>query len=77
MSIDIYIRLSVERQPRKGRLIVRVTKAQAERNRAHIVATVARLFRERGYTVSVWRNWWQPPGSPMAGSTSTSAPRPT
>ncbi|WP_405560423.1 hypothetical protein OHV08_44485 [Streptomyces canus] len=56
MSIDIYIRLSVERQPRKGRLIVRVTKAQAERNRAHIVATVARLFRERGYTVSVWRN---------------------
>ncbi|PAZ09175.1 TetR family transcriptional regulator [Streptomyces sp. SA15] len=28
---------------------MRVTKAQAERNRAHIVATAARLFRERGY----------------------------
>jgi len=28
---------------------VRVTKAQAEQNRAHIVATAARLFRERGY----------------------------
>lgn len=33
----------------KGRLDMRVTKAQAERNRAHIVATAARLFRERGY----------------------------
>ncbi|CAM5273840.1 TetR family transcriptional regulator OS=Streptomyces aurantiogriseus OX=66870 GN=GCM10010251_86860 PE=4 SV=1 [Streptomyces aurantiogriseus] len=39
----------VERRPRKGRLDVRVTKAQAEQNRAHIVATAARLFRERGY----------------------------
>ncbi|MFF0016345.1 TetR family transcriptional regulator [Streptomyces sp. NPDC005374] len=28
---------------------MRVTKAQAERNRAHVVATAARLFRERGY----------------------------
>ncbi|UUU19560.1 TetR/AcrR family transcriptional regulator [Streptomyces sp. DSM 40750] len=28
---------------------MRVTKAQAERNRAHIVATASRLFRERGY----------------------------
>ncbi|MFM9594665.1 TetR/AcrR family transcriptional regulator [Streptomyces scabiei] len=28
---------------------MRVTKAQAEQNRAHIVATAARLFRERGY----------------------------
>lgn len=28
---------------------MRVTKAQAERNRAHIVATAAGLFRERGY----------------------------
>ncbi|WP_369254126.1 TetR/AcrR family transcriptional regulator [Streptomyces sp. R35] len=49
MSIDIYVRLTAERQLRKGRPIVRVTKAQAERNRAHIVATAARLFRERGY----------------------------
>jgi TetR/AcrR family transcriptional regulator, transcriptional repressor for nem operon len=49
MSIDIYVRLTVERQPRKGWLTVRVTKAQAEQNRAHIVATASRLFRERGY----------------------------
>jgi len=28
---------------------MRVTKMQAQRNRAHIVATAARLFRERGY----------------------------
>ncbi|WP_245685630.1 TetR/AcrR family transcriptional regulator [Streptomyces yerevanensis] len=49
MSIDIYVRWAVERRPKKGRLDVRVTKAQAERNRAHIVATAARLFRERGY----------------------------
>ncbi|MFF5308474.1 TetR/AcrR family transcriptional regulator [Streptomyces massasporeus] len=49
MSIDIYVRLTAERQSRKGRPIVRVTKAQAERNRVHIVATAARLFRERGY----------------------------
>lgn len=34
---------------RRGWLDMRVTKAQAERNRAHIVATAARLFRERGY----------------------------
>ncbi|MFI5966356.1 TetR/AcrR family transcriptional regulator [Streptomyces asoensis] len=33
----------------EGGLGMRVTKAQAERNRAHIVATAARLFRERGY----------------------------
>ncbi|MEH0525002.1 TetR family transcriptional regulator [Streptomyces stelliscabiei] len=49
MSIDIYICLPVERRPWKGRLDMRVTKAQAEQNRAHIVATAARLFRERGY----------------------------
>ncbi|MDQ1022549.1 TetR/AcrR family transcriptional repressor of nem operon [Streptomyces umbrinus] len=28
---------------------MRVTKAQAKQNRAHIVATAGRLFRERGY----------------------------
>ncbi|MFF7163434.1 TetR/AcrR family transcriptional regulator [Streptomyces sp. NPDC008086] len=28
---------------------MRVTRAQAEQNRAHIVTTAARLFRERGY----------------------------
>ncbi|MEZ6952296.1 MULTISPECIES: TetR/AcrR family transcriptional regulator [unclassified Aeromonas] len=28
---------------------MRVTKAQAQTNRAHIVATAAKLFRERGY----------------------------
>ena len=28
---------------------MRVTRAQAEQNRAHIVATASRLFRERGY----------------------------
>jgi TetR/AcrR family transcriptional repressor of nem operon len=34
----------------RGReLDMRVTRAQAEQNRAHIVATAARLFRERGY----------------------------
>lgn len=33
----------------RGWLIVRVTKAQAEHNRARIVATAARLFRERGF----------------------------
>ncbi|MFF7889635.1 TetR/AcrR family transcriptional regulator [Streptomyces sp. NPDC020794] len=49
MSIDIYICLTVERRPWKGLLDMRVTKAQAEQNRAHIVATAARLFRERGY----------------------------
>ncbi|MET7698666.1 TetR family transcriptional regulator [Streptomyces sp. NPDC005485] len=49
MSIGIYVCLSVERRPWKGRLDMRVTKAQAEQNRAHIVATAARLFRERGY----------------------------
>ncbi|MEU5324579.1 TetR family transcriptional regulator [Streptomyces sp. NPDC021056] len=49
MSIDINVCLTVERRPRKGRLGMRVTKAQAEQNRAHIVATAARLFRERGY----------------------------
>ncbi|MFG2961219.1 TetR/AcrR family transcriptional regulator [Streptomyces sp. NPDC048291] len=49
MSIDIYICLTVERRPWKGWLHMRVTKAQAEQNRAHIVATAARLFRERGY----------------------------
>lgn len=49
MSIDINVCLTVERQPRKGWLDMRVTKAQAEQNRAHIVATASRLFRERGY----------------------------
>jgi AcrR family transcriptional regulator len=49
MSIDIYVCWTVERRPGKGRLDMRVTKAQAEHNRAHIVATAARLFRERGY----------------------------
>ncbi len=49
MSIDIYVCWTVERRPGKGRLDMRVTKAQAEQNRAHIVATAARLFRERGY----------------------------
>jgi TetR/AcrR family transcriptional repressor of nem operon len=49
MSIDIYVCLTVERRPWKGWLDMRVTKAQAEQNRAHIVATAARLFRERGY----------------------------
>ncbi|WP_345571408.1 TetR/AcrR family transcriptional regulator [Streptomyces plumbiresistens] len=49
MSIDIYVCWTVERRPRKGRLDMRVTKAQAEQNRAHIVATASRLFRERGY----------------------------
>ncbi|WAU81134.1 TetR/AcrR family transcriptional regulator [Streptomyces sp. Qhu-G9] len=49
MSIDIYVCLTVERRPRKGRLDMRVPKAQAEKSRAHIVATAARLFRERGY----------------------------
>src|ERR1041384_4886453 len=33
----------------EGGLDMRVTRAQAEQNRAHIVATAARLFRERGY----------------------------
>ncbi|MDR3079580.1 MAG: TetR family transcriptional regulator, partial [Streptomyces sp.] len=28
---------------------MRVTKEQAEANRAHVVATAARVFRERGY----------------------------
>ena len=28
---------------------MRVTRAQAEQNRAHIVTTASRLFRERGY----------------------------
>ena len=28
---------------------MRVTKAQAQANRAHIVETASRLFRERGY----------------------------
>jgi TetR/AcrR family transcriptional repressor of nem operon len=41
--------LAVECRPWKGWLDMRVTKAQAEQNRAHIVATAARLFRERGY----------------------------
>ncbi|MGW2888872.1 TetR/AcrR family transcriptional regulator [Streptomyces griseoruber] len=49
MSIDIYVCWAVERRPTKGRLDMRVTKAQAEQNRAHIVATASRLFRERGY----------------------------
>ncbi|MFI7505083.1 TetR/AcrR family transcriptional regulator [Streptomyces sp. NPDC049687] len=49
MSIDIYVCLAVERRPWKGWLDMRVTRAQAEQNRAHIVATAARLFRERGY----------------------------
>jgi TetR/AcrR family transcriptional repressor of nem operon len=49
MSIDIYVCLTVERRPWKGLLDMRVTKAQAEQNRAHIVATAARPFRERGY----------------------------
>jgi TetR/AcrR family transcriptional repressor of nem operon len=49
MSIDIYVCSTVECRPWKGRLDMRVTKAQAEQNRAHIVATAARLFRERGY----------------------------
>ena len=49
MLIDIYVCLTVERRPWKGRPDMRVTRAQAEQNRAHIVATAARLFRERGY----------------------------
>ncbi|MET7726777.1 TetR/AcrR family transcriptional regulator [Streptomyces mirabilis] len=49
MSIDIYVCFTFERRPEKGRLDMRVTKAQAEQNRAHIVATASRLFRERGY----------------------------
>jgi TetR/AcrR family transcriptional repressor of nem operon len=49
MSIGIYVCLTVEYRSWKGRPAMRVTKAQAEQNRAHIVATAARLFRERGY----------------------------
>ncbi len=49
MSIDIYVRLNAERRLREGCSDMRVTKAQAERNRAHIVTTASRLFRERGY----------------------------
>lgn len=49
MSIVINVCSTVERRPGKGRLNMRVTKAQAEQNRAHIVATASRLFRERGY----------------------------
>lgn len=33
----------------KGSVGMKVTKAQAEENRAHIVETASRLFRERGY----------------------------
>ncbi|MDT0567129.1 TetR family transcriptional regulator [Streptomyces sp. DSM 3412] len=49
MSIGIYACSTVERRPWKGRLDMRVTKAQAEQHRAHVVATAVRLFRERGY----------------------------
>ncbi|MGJ5894386.1 TetR/AcrR family transcriptional regulator [Streptomyces niveiscabiei] len=49
MSVIIYVSLGDERRLTGGWLDMRVTKAQAEQNRAHIVATAARLFRERGY----------------------------
>ncbi|WP_167396119.1 TetR/AcrR family transcriptional regulator [Streptomyces bobili] len=51
MSIDIYVCWTVERRAstEEGTADMRVTKAQAEQNRAHIVATASRLFRERGY----------------------------
>jgi TetR/AcrR family transcriptional repressor of nem operon len=48
MSIDIYVCLTSSVDRGRG-LDMRVTRAQAEQNRAHIVATAARLFRERGY----------------------------
>ncbi|MFD4510203.1 TetR/AcrR family transcriptional regulator [Streptomyces sp. NPDC058464] len=48
MSIVIYVWWTVGLR-QKGGLDMRVTKAQAEQNRAHIVATAGRLFRERGY----------------------------
>jgi TetR/AcrR family transcriptional repressor of nem operon len=35
--------------PGRKRVAMKVTKAQAQENRAHIVATASALFRERGY----------------------------
>ncbi|MFJ2967514.1 TetR/AcrR family transcriptional regulator [Streptomyces collinus] len=48
MSIDIYVCLTSSVYRGRG-LDMRVTRVQAEQNRAHIVATAVRLFPERGY----------------------------
>ncbi|MFD0440923.1 TetR family transcriptional regulator [Streptomyces chartreusis] len=61
----------------RGGLGICVTKAEAERNRPHIVATAARLFRERGYDSVGVAELMARAGSPTAASASTSAPRPT
>ena len=56
---------------------MRVTKAQAQANREHIVETASVLFRERGFDGVGVADLMAAAASPMAGSTSISAPRPT
>ena len=58
-------------------LDMKVTKAQAQANRAHIVETASTLFRERGYDGVGIADLMAARDSPMAASTSTSRPRPT
>ena len=55
---------------------MKVTKAQAQANRARIVETASTLFRERGYDGVGVADLMAAAGLRMAGSTSTSAPRP-
>lgn len=49
MMIDINVYWAPDYQHEKGREDMKVTKAQAQANRARIVATASALFRERGY----------------------------
>src|SRR5438874_13511810 len=48
MIIDINVYSGLVWPGGKG-VAMKVTKAQAQKNRAHIVATASALFRERGY----------------------------
>ncbi len=49
MMIDINVESSPSKAAPQGRQAMRVTKAQAQANRAHVVETASQLFRERGY----------------------------
>jgi len=49
ITIDINIESTSTNASLQGKQAMRVTKAQAQANRAHVVETASQLFRERGY----------------------------
>ena len=58
-------------------LDMKVTKAQAQANRAHIVETASTLFQERGYNGVGIADLMAAAGFTHGGFTSTSGPRPS